>query len=283
MRSNKTVLLNNDGTSTEVNVVSAENPTCVVIVQPAMGVFAKYYLPLAEALVSNGFTVVLADLRGNDTSSVRPKRGVDFGYKEMLEQDLESVVSFVSEQFKSLPIYLLAHSLGGQLSCLYTSKNQSKLSGLILSATCSVYYGGWNGLSKYQILAGTQFANLVAGVMGYFPGKKVGFGGTEARTVIKDWSRQSRTGKYQPSNDDFDYEKALSEINLPILAISYEGDNLCPKGAVEHLLRKMKSAQIDHIHLERNDPRNDGFNHFNWAKKPQKIVEIIQNWSGLQL
>lgn len=281
MGSNSQFLFNYDGSSTEIKIFSADNPTHVFILQPAMGVFAKYYQPLAETMVNTGFAVVLADLRGNDTSSIRPKRGIDFGYKEMLEQDFESVVNFVSEKYESLPIYLFGHSLGGQLSCLYASKQPSKVNGLILSATCSVYYGGWNGPSRYQILAGTQFANLVAGIMGFFPGKKVGFGGTEARTVIKDWSRQSRTGIYRISNDEFDYEKALSELAIPVLSVSYEGDNLAPKGAVEHLLQKMKSAQIEHIHLERNDPRNDGFNHFNWAKKPQKIVEMIQSWSGL--
>jgi len=165
------------------------------------------------------------------------------------------------------------------LSCLYAGKNPAKIAGLILSATCSVYHKGWSGFSAYQILAGTQFANLVAGIMGYFPGKKVGFGGTEARTVIKDWSSQSRTGVYQLANDDFDYEKALSELETPILALSYQGDNLSPKGAVQHLLGKMTSAKTEHIHLEKDDPRNDGFNHFSWAKKPDSIVDIVKDWS----
>ena len=98
--SNSQFPFNCDGSSTEIKIFSADNPTHVFILQPAMGVFAKYYQPLAETMVNTGFAVVLADLRGNDTSTIRPKRGIDFGYKEMLEQDFESVVNFVSEKYE---------------------------------------------------------------------------------------------------------------------------------------------------------------------------------------
>lgn len=282
MKNDRVKLQNKDGSTTEINIYSGIKQNAVAVVLPAMGVYAKYYKILAEELATNGLVAVLADLRGNDTSSVRPKRSIDFGYSEILHLDIDTIVSHVNEQFSGKPIYLFGHSLGGQLGCLYASKNPFKVAGLILSATCSVYYRGWEGFSAYRILAGTQFANAVAKMFGYFPGKKVGFGGMEARTVIKDWSNQSRTGIYNLKNDDFNYEKALSELNIPVLAISYQGDGLCPKGAVEHLLDKMESATVDHIHLEKSDPRNEGFNHFNWAKKPRNIVEIINGWSGLK-
>lgn len=282
MKNDRVKLQNKDGSTTEINIYSGIKQNAVAVVLPAMGVYAKYYKILAEELATNGLVAVLADLRGNDTSSVRPKRSIDFGYSEILHLDIDTIVSHVNEQFSGKPIYLFGHSLGGQLGCLYASKNPIKVAGLILSATCSVYYRGWEGFSAYRILAGTQFANAVAKMFGYFPGKKVGFGGMEARTVIKDWSNQSRTGIYSLKNDDFNYEKALSELNIPVLAISYQGDGLCPKGAVDHLLDKMESATVDHIHLEKSDPRNEGFNHFNWAKKPRNIVEIIKGWSGLK-
>lgn len=269
---------NSDGSSTSVNLYKASEAKALAVVFPAMGVYAKYYQALAEELRSNGITTALVDLRGNDTSSVRPKKGHDFGYREQIELDFDSAVSFLKDKFPQLPLYLFGHSLGGQLSCLYASKHPDKVDGLVLSATCSVYYRGWDGLAAYRILAGTQFANLVARTVGYFPGKKVGFGGTEAKTVIRDWSRQSRTGRYELKNDPFDYESALPKLKLPVLSISYEGDSLAPFGAVEHLLDKMKSADKEHIHLKKNDPRNDGYNHFNWAKKPKKLVKIVTHW-----
>jgi predicted alpha/beta hydrolase len=243
-----------------------------------MGVYAKYYKILADQLSQKGISVGLVDLRGNDTSSVRPSRRFDFGYRDQIELEYNEVVKSLKEEHPKLPIYLFGHSLGGQLSCLYTAKYPELVSGLILSATCSVYYKGWDGFGAYRILAGTQFANLVAKMLGYYPGKKVGFGGTEAKTLIKDWSSQSRTGKYILQGDSFNYEEGLSKITLPVLAISYEGDKMAPIGAVDHLLSKMTNASKEHIHLKKSDPRNDGFNHFNWAKKTANVVDIVLKW-----
>ncbi len=269
---------NPDGSTVQVSLYAPANPKYLFVVFPAMGVFARYYKQLAEELSANGVITALADLRGNDTSGIRPNTKTDFGYREQLELDFDTVITKVKNKYPDLPIYLLGHSLGGQLSCLYASRNTEKIDGLILSATCSVYYKGWKGLSAYRILAGTQFANLVAKTLGYFPGKKIGFGGLEAKTVIRDWSHQSRTGRYELKNDSFHYEKALSELKIPVLAVSYQGDGLCPKGAVQHLLSKLKAASIEHIHLEKDDPRNDGYDHFNWAKKPKNLVNLIMNW-----
>ena len=164
------------------------------------------------------------------------------------------------------------------MSCLFASRKTAKLDGLILSATCSVFYKGWLGLSAYRILAATQFINLASMILGYFPGKKLGFGGTEARGVMADWSRQARTGRYLLDNDPHNYEEELDAISLPVLAISYEGDDLAPKGAVDHLLGKLSSSNIEHDHLKKNDPRNESFSHFSWAKKPENIVTILDNW-----
>lgn len=268
---------NIDGSETTANLFENQEPKAVAVVFPAMGVFAKYYRPLAESLVRKGIITALVDLRGNENSSVDPKK-VDFGYSDQIDLDYHSVITLLKKKFPEVPLYLFGHSLGGQLSCLYASKHPDNVDGLILSATCSVYYKGWDGFAAYRILAGTQFLNIVAQTVGYLPGEKVGFGGTEAKTVIRDWSRQSRTGKYELKNDPFDYEIALAKLNKPILSISYEGDNLAPFGAVEHLLKKMKSAETEHIHLKRSDPRNDGYNHFNWAKKPEKLVGIVNHW-----
>ena len=269
---------NPDGSSTSIEITRVDGAKAVTVVFPAMGVFARYYRPLAATLASRKINAVLVDLRGNDTSSERPQNGADFGYKEQIEFDFHSVITFVRHEFASIPLFLFGHSLGGQLSCLYASKYPSAIDGIILSATCSVYYKGWNGLSAYRILAGTQFARLVATMLGYFPGKKIGFGGMEAKTVIRDWSRQSRTGRYELANDTFDFESALAQLDKPILSISYEGDDLAPLGAVDHLLSKLRSSEVTRVHLKKSDPRNADYDHFNWAKKPEKLVNIVDHW-----
>jgi predicted alpha/beta hydrolase len=270
---------NADGTTTKVHRFGDDaNAKGVCIIFPAMGVNASYYQPLATELASDNWMAFTADLRGNGNSSIRPSRQVDFSYSDSLRQDFLSVIKYVRTAFPSQRLFLFGHSLGGQLSCLFASRNEVKIDGLILSATCSVHYKGWEGLAAYRILAATQFLSAAAKLCGYLPGKKVGFGGTEAKSLIGDWSRQARTGNYVLKNDAFDYETAMKQVKLPVLAISYEGDTLCPPTAVEHLLGKLGSAQKEHIHLKKVDDRNDGFNHFSWVKKPKNIVRMVGEW-----
>ena len=273
-------IINPDGTTSSIRVYRTPEPGApVVMVYPAMGMKAAYYAHLAAALADNGLNAVTADLRGTGNSGVRPSRKLDFGYREMIEQDLHSSVQEAKKIFPESPVFLLGHSLGGQLACLYTSRALEKIDGLILIACCSVYYGGWEGISKYRILIGTQFIGLVSSAVGYFPGRRLGFGGLNARTVMQDWSRQSRTGRYEVKNDDFNYEAALAELRAPVLSISFEGDDLAPPSAIDHLCGKFSpDAPVRRIHLGKDDPLNERYNHFNWPKRPDSIVRLINEW-----
>ena len=268
-----------DGVSNKLSIFDCEESKAVIAIFPAMGVRASYYQSLAEELSNNNFTAITIDLRGNGHSSIRPSRKVNFGYHEMIEYDYPMVVEYIKKHYPNQAIYLLGHSLGGQLASLYTSKNPNEIQGLILIACCSVYYKGWFGMQRVQTLLATQAFNLIGNVLGYFPGRKIGFGELEAQGVMNDWAKQARTGKYVLANSNFDFEKALKQVELPVLAISFEGDNLAPKQAVDNLLTKFALNQNQsHLHLEKDDPRNEKYNHFNWVKKPKGVVEIIEQW-----
>lgn len=268
-----------DGISNKLSVFDCEESKAVIAIFPAMGVRASYYQSLAEELSNNNFTAVTIDLRGNGDSSIRPSRKVNFGYHEMIEYDYPMVVDYIKKQYPNQAIYLLGHSLGGQLASLYASKNPEKIQGLILVACCSVYYKGWSGMQSVQTLLGTQFFNLVSNILGSFPGRKIGFGDLEAQGVMNDWARQARTGKYVLTNSEFDFETALKQVELPVFTISFYKDKLAPKQAVANLLAKFAGTKNQsHLHLEKDDPRNEKYNHFNWVKKPKGIVELIGQW-----
>lgn len=264
-----------DGAASKITVFAADHDADapVLICMPAMGTAARFYEPLAEPIVREGWRFATAALRGVGLSAVRVKRGVGFGYRDMVENDWPAVVQKAKALFPGAPVYLLGHSLGGQLSCLYLAANPSSAAGLILVAAPSVHWRGWDPPLNACVLAGTQAACALATALGYFPGRKLGFGGTEAREVICDWARQARTGRYAPRGASRDYERLLAELEAPVLAISFEGDFLSPPRAVGNLLAKMRRARVTHVTLA-----DDDLDHFRWVRKPETLLAEIREW-----
>ena len=167
----------------------------------------------------------------------------------------------------------MGHSLGGQLNVMYAAKHKNLVKGLILVAACTVHYKAWKFPYNIGVLLGTQAGRLLVKILGYFPGKKVGFAGTEAKNVILDWAYTGRTGKYRPIGDNFDYESNFKNIELPVLAISFENDKLAPQKAVKELTEKMPNAKVEHLHFSEKN-----YDHFNWVKNNQQVIQSINEW-----
>ena len=132
-----------DGCRSAVTRYCGDRDGPAFIILPAMGVPADYYAPLADAVAQLGIGAVTADLRGHGYSSLRASRKVDFGYHDMIAHDLPAVVAATRKHFPDNPIYLLGHSLGGQLGVFYASRFPGHVAGIVLVASCSVYFKGW--------------------------------------------------------------------------------------------------------------------------------------------
>lgn len=255
--------------------LEADRP--IIIIFPAMGVKAAYYEPFVQQLHTSGFTAITADLRGLGLSSVRPSSKIDFGYLEMVE-DVKKIVETIRNKFPQQKVFALGHSLGGQIEALAQAKYPDLFDGLILVAANSVYYKGWAGKQRYTNLFGYYLFALLSRIVGYFPGHKVGFGGEAAKTQVLDWSYVGKNGKYKIIGDTLDYEKALKQLKMPVLAVYIEGDWLSPKAAILHLCQKFNPvAPITHFTLT-IAATGVKLNHFNWVKNSKEIVRKIQNW-----
>ncbi len=243
----------------------------------AMGVRASYYRPLAEALCRQGLRAVTVDLRGNGFSSVRAGRGSDFGYREIAELDFPAVIRAVREQVPG-DVVLLGHSLGGQLACLAAAADPGQQVGIVLIASCSIYFRGWSFPRNLWVLGFTQVADLTARVLGYFPGHLVRFGDREARRLVRDWSHQGRTGRYRVAGSEHDYEALLARLELSVLAISFADDHYAPRHAVAHLLGKMPAAETTHVVLSPSDLGARAVGHFGWVRHADLLAPRIAEW-----
>lgn len=250
----------------------------VAVLAPAMGAPAAFYGPVAETLCTFGLSVALMELRGIGSSSLRASRQTDFGYQEIVSFDFPAVLETLKGIVPEAGFFLMGHSLGGQLGCLFASAQPQAVSGLILVATCSVYYRSWPFPQNVGVRALQEVARIAGALLGYFPGRLFRFGGREARTVVADWAHQGRTGRYEPSGSPHRFEELLAALETRLLVISFSDDIYCPPRAVDHLLKKMPQTEITRK-LHQPDlhgvPR---IGHFGWVKQSELIAPDIARW-----
>ena len=103
-------------------------PRAVVIIVPGFNAHSGYYTWVAEQFVATGLAVYAVDLRGRGNSDGERFYVDNF---EDYASDVEAVVKVARSRESSVPFFLLGHSAGGVVSCLYTLDHQSELAGLI--------------------------------------------------------------------------------------------------------------------------------------------------------
>ncbi|MGZ5772980.1 alpha/beta hydrolase [Ramlibacter sp.] len=100
----------------------------VVVIVPGFNSHSGPYAWAAGQLGDRGLCVYALDLRG---------RGKSDGERFYVQQfgdyvsDVDSLVHIVKSQQRGLPIFLLGHSAGGVVACLYAIEHQALLAGLV--------------------------------------------------------------------------------------------------------------------------------------------------------
>ena len=100
----------------------------VVVIVPGFNSHSGYYGWVAEQLIALGLSVYAVDLRGRGKSD--GERFYVTQFSDYLS-DVTGMVNLATVREPGLPVFILGHSAGGVLSCLYTVDHQSELAGLI--------------------------------------------------------------------------------------------------------------------------------------------------------
>ncbi|HEU0054860.1 MAG TPA: alpha/beta hydrolase [Longimicrobium sp.] len=106
----------------------AGEPRAVVAICHGVNSHGGYYRWTGERLAAAGFAVYALDLRGRGKSD-----GERFFVRSIDEYlaDVHALVTLAKSREPGLPVYLLGHSAGGVISCVYTLQHQADLAGLI--------------------------------------------------------------------------------------------------------------------------------------------------------
>ncbi|ODT96504.1 MAG: alpha/beta hydrolase [Rhodanobacter sp. SCN 67-45] len=243
---------------------------------PAMGMPARHYLPLAQALAVAGVAVVLHEWRGIGSSDRRAGRDCNWGYRQLLQDDLPAGMAAVRQRWPQARCWLGGHSLGGQLGLLYASLHPHDFAGMVLVASGAPYWRRFR--HGWLIGAAYALAPWLAALVGHLPGRRIGFGGNEARGVIADWARSGRSGRYAVAGMTEDFERLLAALQLPVLALRLQQDWLGPPASLAWLLGKLGPAARRVETISRDDLDGTPADHFGWMKAPAPVAARIAGW-----
>ena len=263
-------LSRSEGTRFQLTIARAAGAgptTPVVVLQPAMGMKARYYNAFVEALATAGVHAVVAEQRGHEAvvgvdGGRLPSRTYDFGYAELVE-DLGAAIATVRAEFPDAPLHVLGHSLGGQIAVMYAAQHPGVLAGLILVASGTPH---WRVFGRRLLFASYAFP-LVASAVGYFPGARLNFAGREARGLMRDWGHLARTGRLVAG------ESGLAGVTVPVLSVSIEDDWLGPPASIDGLVAKLPRATVTRVHVDVG-----GIDHFRWARQGDPVVPLVTGW-----
>lgn len=106
-----------------------ETPRGAVVIVHGFNSHSGQYQWAADQLTANGLAVYALDLRGRGHSE-----GERF-YVEKISDYVDDVATFVkmakAQEESGIPFFVLGHSAGGVVSCIYTLEHQSEIAGLI--------------------------------------------------------------------------------------------------------------------------------------------------------
>lgn len=266
-----------DGAELAVHHWPGPRAAPLVVVWPALGVRARFYRRFAAALAEHGLGVAVVDLRGYGDSRPRPDASARYGYHELATVDYPAVFGALRERAPGSAVFLLGHSIGGQIGLMYAARNPDDLDGVLLVAAGTPYFRTYPGLTGLIPLLGTNTVAGVARLRGYWPGDLLRFAGRQSRVLVGDWARMARTGRYRPAGADVDYEGLIAALRLPVLAVSVGNDLLAPPGAVDALCGLLRSAEVSRWH------HGERLSHTAWANKSEPIAAEISRWIGSTL
>lgn len=255
------------------------NSAPVFLCLPAMGVAARYY---------DRFALVLASATGGDarcvellSSGLGRRSNADFGYREIVEEQIPSLLAQLSEECPGRPLYVVGHSLGGQLAVLATAQLHTPLAGLVLVAAGTAHFRRWPPRLRWRMRAAIAVISAASKCLPWYPGSWLGFGGDQPRRLMRDWCFNAHTGQYAlhgSRRDPTELCAALSQVLLPVLSVEVAGDLAAPPAAIAELLALLPAANVRRVQIAGVRDASPWRRHFAWAREPEPVVATIGGW-----
>lgn len=274
VRNESLAIESSDGHRFQLQLCLPESPRASLLWLPALGVAARHYLPFAEPLAARGIAVALHEWRGHGSSSLRANRENNWGYRQLLLEDIPASASALANALPGLPRINGGHSLGGQLTCIRAGLAADEVDAVWLVASGAPYWRAFPAPLRWGLPLLYRFVPWLTRRAGRLQGRRIGFGGNEARGVMDDWARTGLSGRYAVEDIAIDIDAAMAAASPPVQALVMAEDWLAPASSTRHLLSCLPRAGHTLDVLD-GKTLHGGADHFAWMRKPDVVVERL--------
>lgn len=265
----------NDGVSLQATRYDASSRLkgCLVI-GSALGVPRKIYRLFAEFISDHGFTVLTFDYRTAGPNGCNDNLNMSQWGSEDLNAAFDHMLTLAGDK----PVFHMGHSIGGQVAGLANKLPQIK--GMIFVASSFPY---WKRFPMPQrITMGFMFkvmVPIIAKLTQSFPSKAIGLSAENLPSqLVVEWSGWMGKDDYL-LDSSFGLSKQGYQAHAgPILAFSFDDDNLVPEASFDKLLAAYPNSDIQRRWIETNTTGAIGHMGFFKDKHKESLWSECLSW-----
>ena len=237
-----------------------------ILIAAAMGVPQRYYADFAQYLAGAGYAVYTFDYRGMGEDAPASLRGFACDVHDWAEKDYNAAVRHAKASAPELPLYVIGHSLGGQLPGLLP--DHALIAGLITVASGSGYWRDNVPRLRYVVpVLWYLLVPLLVPLFGYWPGARLNIIANLPKGVIHEWRRWCLHADYFCDAQGRRIEAHFPEIRFPVLSLSFTDDEYLSQANTRKLHARYLHTQVEFQRITPGDAGVKRIGHFNFFRK----------------
>jgi predicted alpha/beta hydrolase len=252
------------------------NSNIYLIINNGARVLQNKYTEFAEYVSNNNINVITYNYSDTDVPENKLKTSKT-SIQEWATCDMNTIIDSIVDMNSEAKIFVLGHSLGGQIIGL--TENCAKLDGIILVAAQTGYWKFWPfPLNIINYLTWYLYVPMLLKTYGFFPkGKDKNLSHMPKRATT-DWMKWCQSPNYLFENISLS-EQYYNTIKCPLLSISFGDDLYATKQAVDWLTSKYQNVKLNRIHYTSKEYKyghSSAFEPSNFSTIGTDIINFIK-------
>ena len=245
----------------------AEAPKSTVQINSGTGIPKEFYSKLANYLCDEGYQVLTYDYRGIGGSRPPQLKGFVTKLTDWGSLDMPAATDYLRALQPELPLMLIGHSLGGQLSGLMPNHQE---------ITAAVFLNSSVGSWRLMPAPYKYFTAFIWYIMvplcrwwpGYLPSKRLGLGEDLPIGVASQWARWCKHNAYfVPYMQEPDFPRQyFDQVSFPIWSLIAEDDPIANTRTTPPLLALYHNAPIQSETLSLQQTQQKAIGHLGFLR-----------------